>query len=231
MFLILACLISVSGFGQQRKAAKQSNLQIYPGYVITANHNDTLFGEVKFLNPVFNEETLIFYKDGEEFIYHPAQGIISEYGFQYKHYNKETKSIEPQWFVYIRKLVPKSANSFGAKEAFIERQIYDEIILYNYYVLETYKINSRKYIHNYFIEKQGVDGFELIAITRENYRETVREYLVLGNDEIEKHLGTNGFGYKYLADLVAIQNAWLSGNPDYEALLNYSKGLSSTELN
>lgn len=217
--LTLCCLLSFTAFGQRKKTSKTSD-QIYSGYVVTANHNDTIFGEIEFLNPTYNQETVVFYKDGKKTEYHPADGIISEYGFEYKTYNKETKSVEPYWFVYVRKLVQKADGENGTKEVFLERQVTGEIVLYNYFSLETSKINSRSYMHNYFVEKQGINGFELVMITRENYREKVREYLVLGNNEIEENLGTDGYGYKYLSSIVSVQNAWLSGNPQYEVMLS-----------
>jgi hypothetical protein len=219
--LTLCCLISVSAFGQRKKSSKkQSKDQIYSGYVVTLNHNDTIFGEIEFLNPTFNQETVVFYKDGEKTEYHPADGMIGEYGFEYKRYNKETKSVEPLWFVYVRKLVKKVDTETGTKEVFLERQITGEITLYNYFSLETSKINSRTYEHNYFVEKQGINGFDLVMVTRENFREQIRTYLVMGNDAIEENLGTSGYGYKYLSSIVSVQNAWLTGNPEYEYLLS-----------
>jgi hypothetical protein len=210
-------LISFSAFGQRKKS--KSNDQVYFGYIVTANHNDTIFGEIEFLNPTFNQETVVFYKDDKKTEYRPADGVISEYGFEYRQYNKETRTTEPFWFVYVRKLVKKIDAENGTKEVFLERQVTGEITLYNYFSLETSKINSRTYEHNYFVEKQGFNGFDLISITREDYREKIRDYLVLGNDKIEENLGTSGYGYKYLSSIISVQNAWLTGNPQYEYLL------------
>ncbi|NJN78083.1 MAG: hypothetical protein HC803_06890 [Saprospiraceae bacterium] len=84
LLLTLFTFVSITAFGQKRKKSSKNDGQIYAGYVVTANHNDTLFGEIQFLNPVYNEQTVIFHKDGEKFQYFPADGIISEYGFQYK---------------------------------------------------------------------------------------------------------------------------------------------------
>jgi hypothetical protein len=176
-------------------------------------------GEIEFLNPTFNQETVVFYKDDKKTEYRPADGVISEYGFEYRQYNKETRTTEPFWFVYVRKLVKKIDAENGTKEVFLERQVTGEITLYNYFSLETSKINSRTYEHNYFVEKQGFNGFDLISITREDYREKIRDYLVLGNDKIEENLGTSGYGYKYLSSIISVQNAWLTGNPQYEYLL------------
>ncbi|MFT5833552.1 MAG: hypothetical protein ACI97N_001180 [Cognaticolwellia sp.] len=222
LIFILCCLISVPVFGQRKKRGnRKAAKQVYAGYVITSNHNDTLFGEIQFLNPTYNQETVVFYnEEGEKTQYYPADGGIREYGFEYKKYNKATKSMEPLWFVYVRKLVEHEGEKGGVRGVFLERQIDGEITLYNYFALETSRINSRTYSHNYFVDKKGIDGFELVKVTRENYRSTVREYLVLGNDEIEGHLGTSGYGYKYLSTIVSLQNAWLTGNPQYEILLS-----------
>jgi hypothetical protein len=65
-------------------------------------------------------------------------------------------------------------------------------------------------------------------ITRDNYRQRIREYLVLGNDAIESNLGTSGYGYKYLSSIVEVQNAWLTGNPQYDILLS---SINSIDLN
>lgn len=224
--LLLFCLLTLSVSAQRKNTdEKQDEASIYTGYIITGNYNDTIYGEIYFQNPVYNQHTLIFYKDGEEFTYHPEDGIISEYGFVYKKYNSLTKSNEHQWFIYLRKLVPKSSVSVGFKEVFVERQIHDEIRLYNYYELKTSKINTREYVHNYFVEKQGTQGFKILAITRENYMEMITKYLIFGNNDIE----VDYLDYKSVVSLVMIQNAWLSGHPDYNILIKQSKNLSAAD--
>jgi hypothetical protein len=227
LLLSLVCLVSVSAFGQRKKSSKRHSDQVYTGYVIMANSNDTLFGKVEFLNPTYNQETVVFFKDGEKTEYHTAQGEISEYAFEYKRYNKETKSTESLWFVYVSKRIQGEDKS-TIKAYFMERQVDGEITLYNFFSLETSRINSREYNHNYFAEKKGLYGFDLVMITRDNYRTTIREYLVLGNDAIESNLGTSGYGYKYLSSIVEVQNAWLTGNPRYDILLS---SINSMDLN
>lgn len=230
ILFLLICSITLLSAQHSTKGltqAEKEEMQIYPGFYVTANHNDTVFGEVQFFNPTQNEITLVFFtEDGRREEYYPADGKIAEYAFEYKRYNKQTASIEPHWFVYVRKLVPKSPIKGGAKEVFLERQIHGDITLYNYYTLVTSKINSRRYKHNYFIEKQGTGGFTLKTIERENYRNMVREYLVLGNQELEENLGTAGFGYKYLSDIVNIQNSWIESNPEYYELMQAAQGKS-----
>lgn len=223
VFMLLT--YNITTLSAQRKSiknltqAEKEAMQIYPGFLVTANHNDTIFGDIQFFNPTYNEITLIFYKDGIREQYYPADGHVAEYAFQYKKYDKANNSVKPHWFVYVRKLVPKSPIKGGAKEVFLERQVHGNITLYNYYTLKTNKINSRRYKHNYYIEKQGTDGFTLKTIDRENYRQMIRRYLVLGNSQIDENLGTAGFGYKYLADVVQIQNAWIAGSDEYYALM------------
>ena len=90
LIFILCCLISVPVFGQRKKRGnRKAAKQVYAGYVITSNHNDTLFGEIQFLNPTYNQGTVVFYnEEGEKTQYYPADGGIREYGFEYKKYNK-----------------------------------------------------------------------------------------------------------------------------------------------
>jgi hypothetical protein len=226
LLLSLVCLVSVSAFGQ-RKSSKRNSDQVYNGYVVMVNSNDTIFGEVEFLNPTYNQETVVFYKDGKKTEYNAAQGEISEYAFEYRRYDKATQSTKPLWFVYASKRI-QAEDKNTVKEYFMERQVDGEITLYNFFSLETSRINSRNYTHNYFVEKKGLAGFDLVMITRDNYREKIREYLVLGNDAIESNLGTSGYGYKYLSSIVEVQNAWLTGNPQYDILLS---SINSIDLN
>ncbi|MFK7946951.1 MAG: hypothetical protein AB8G11_05130 [Saprospiraceae bacterium] len=224
LFAIFLLLINITSLSAQRSIkdltqAEKEAMQIYPGFMVTANHNDTIFGDIQFFNPTYNEITLVFYNEGIREQYYPADGDVAEYAFRYKKFDKEKNTVAPYWFVYVRKLVPKSPIKGGAKEVFLERQVHGDITLYNYYSLKTNKINSRRYKHNYYVEKQGTDGFTLKTIDRENYRQMIRHYLVLGNTQIDENLGTAGFGYKYLADIVQIQNAWIAGSDEYYALM------------
>lgn len=219
VILCLATSLNAQKSIENMTQAEKEEKQIYPGYIVTSNPLDTVFGEIQFFNPTYNEITVIFYKDNIRNQFYPADGNITEYGFQYKKYNKAKEALEPHWFVYVRKTVPKSPIKGGEKEVFLERQIHGDITLYNYYTLKTSKINSRRYQHNYFIEKEGMNGFSLKTIEKANYRKMIRRYLVLGNNQIDENLGTAGFGYKYLADIVEIQNAWIEGSDEYYALM------------
>ena len=220
LFTLIALLSVTSGlFGQKKLTdAEKADKQIYSGFVVLSSNNDTVFGAIQFLNPTYNEEVVIFYNDkGKKTKYYPKQGIISEYAFEYQRYNKFTEQLEPHWFSYVRKLIPREGN--GTKEVFLQKEVEGSITLYNYYSLETRGINRRSYKHNYFVEKSGPDGYGITAIKRENYRNVIKELVVGGNLDLEMNLGTSGFGYKYLATLVNIQNAWLDGDTMYLSML------------
>jgi hypothetical protein len=219
--LTIAILLASSATFAQKKLtdAQKAKKQIYSGFVVLSSNNDTIHGDIQFINPTYNEEVVIFFDEsGEKIKYYPKQGTISEYAFQYQRYNKQTEQLEPHWFSYVRKLVPRTATA-GTKEIFLQREVKGSITLYNYYKLETRGINRRDYKHNYFVEKDGPDGYAVTPITRENYRSVIKELVVEGNIDLEMNLGTSGFGYKYLATLVNIQNAWLGGDVMYLSML------------
>jgi hypothetical protein len=198
--------------------ANNSADQIYKGYVVLTS-GEKVEGEVEFINPTLNEEVVIFYKDGKKTKYNAAKGEITEYGFLFQRHNKFTKKMEPYWFTYVLKSIPD-----GDKTVFMQREVEGKITLYSYYTLETSGINERSYKHNYFVEKAGSN--ELTRIDRNNYREAVKTYIVSGNKDLEMNLGHVGFGYKYLSNLVSLQNAWLGGDAMYYSMLE-AEGLDA----
>lgn len=197
--LILATFtLSVAAHGKK---------QIYEGYVVTLD-NDTIRGQVQYVNPTFNELRVIFYKDGDKRKFTPKE--LKGYGFVIERYNKATKSKEQEWIHYERRQVEASPIRQGAKEVFVQRQLSGSIKLYNFYTLKSNKINSRYYDHVYYISN-GADNMTLV--NRKNYRKVVRQ-LVSNNKELYNKLGTAGYGYKYFASVVAEQNIFLDGMPD-----------------
>jgi hypothetical protein len=224
-WIVLFLFAAAPLFAQKRLSDKEkAEQQIYEGFVVRAAHNDTIFGEIQFFNPTLNEEVAVFFDaEGKKTKFYPEQGEISEYSFLYQRYNKYTKKVEPYWFTYVRKAIPnEEKGDVGTKEVFLQREVWGNITLYNHYTLVTEGINERKYKHSYFIEKQGVDGFQMTRITRDIYRESVKTYLVMGNQDLENNLGTVGFGYKYLGNLVEMQNAWLDGDASYYGMLEFN---------
>ena len=179
--------------------------QLYIGYIITVE-NDTLEGQVQYVNPAYNELKVIFYKNGkkQKFSTSNANG----YGFLVERYNKNTKTKSQEWVHYERLNVEKSPIRHGAKTIFVQRQLAGSITLYNFYTLKSTRINKRSYEHAYYVN----DGNDLTLVTRKNYRKVVRK-LVSSNMDLYNKLGTAGYGYKYFASVVAEQNVFLDGAP------------------
>lgn len=224
LFTLLALIIiSCSAFKGKNEKAKM----LYEGFIITTK-NDTIEGEIQFINPTYNELKVRFFKGGKKEIYEAHQ--LSGYSFAIKRFNKKRKKKEKYWINYVRKRVQKSPIRQGTTDVFIERQVHGSISLYNFYMLKSTKINKRAYEHVYYIEKEGINGFSMTLISRENYRDAVREHVASGNEKLYNSLGTVGFGYKYLANIVHLQNAWSAGEDVTTIYLDMQRnGNSETE--
>ena len=210
MKTISTLLIAFTFFANIATATDRTAEQIYTGYVILSA-GDTLHGEIEFINPTLSEEVVIFYHKGKKTKYTPKDDLKG-YAFLFSRHNKFTKQLEPYWFSYVVKTVPTEK---GEKTVFLQKEVEGTITLYSFYTLETKGINERSYKHNYFVEIGGI----LARIDRINYRDAVKTYIVMGNTDLESNLGTAGFGYKYLSNLVNMQNAWLNGDVRYYSML------------
>lgn len=183
---------------------KRKNL--YEGFVITSM-GDTLRGQVQFINPVFNELKVRFYSEDGKRITYKTNDIV-EYAFLFP--DKKDKKLK--WVNYVRKRVDVSPikSTVDINTVFLQRVIQGKVTLYNYYTLETTKINSRSYVKNYYVEQQTPDGFDLTHVDTDNFREYART-LLASNDELFQQLGTSGYGYKFFAEIVKEHNKFLNG--------------------
>lgn len=219
MKTISTLLIAFTFFANIATATDRTAEQIYTGYVILSA-GDTLHGEIEFINPTLNEEVVVFYNnEGKRTKYVPTDDLKG-YAFLFRRHNKFTKQLEPYWFSYVVKTIPTAK---GEKTVFLQKEVEGTITLYSFYTLETKGINERSYKHNYFVETAE----NLVRIDRINYRDAIKTYIVMGNSDLESNLGTAGFGYKYLSNLVDIQNAWLNGDVRYYSMLE-SAGVSTS---
>lgn len=197
LFTYLLLTIAAFTFSFSAQAKKQ----LYKGYIITTE-NDTIEGQVQYVNPAFNELKVIFYKDGKKQKFSTKD--LKEYGFMVERYNKETKSKYNEWMHYEKLNVEKSPIRHGAKNIFVQRQLQGAISLYNFYTLKSTHVNKRSYEHAYYVKENG----KLTLVTRKNYRKVVRK-LVSSNEDLYNNLGTSGYGYKYFASVVEKQNLFL----------------------
>jgi hypothetical protein len=179
---------------------------LYKGFVITSM-GDTVRGQVQFINPVFNELKVRFYNEDGKRVTYKTNDII-EYAFLFP--DKKDKQLK--WVNYVRKRVDVSpiSSTVDINTVFLQRVTQGQVTLYNYYTLETSKINSRKYIKNYYVEQQTPNGFDLTHVDTDNFREYART-LLASNDELSEQLGSSGYGYKFFADIVKEHNKFLSG--------------------
>jgi len=179
---------------------------LYDGFVITSM-GDTLRGQIQFINPVFNELKVRFYNEEGKRVTYKTKDIV-EYAFLFP--NKKSKQLE--WVNYVRKRVDVSPieSTVEINTVFLQRVTQGQVTLYNYYTLETSKINSREYIKNYYVEQQTPNGFDLTHVDTDNFREYART-LLASNDELFEHLGTSGYGYKFFAEIVKQHNQFLDG--------------------
>lgn len=180
----------------------------YEGFVITSD-GDTLRGNIEFINPVYNELKVRFYNEKGKRTTYSTKDLV-EYAFLF--FNKSTQKRE--WVHYFRRRVAVAPlNSISAIETvFLQRVTTGKVTLYNFYQLENSKINSRTYIHNYYVEQQTPGGFDLAHISSDNYREYTKT-LLAGNQQLFEKLGTYGFGFKYFVNVVKEHNKFLNGEP------------------
>jgi hypothetical protein len=200
IFFILALQLAYAG------ESNEENL--YEGFVITSM-GDTIRGQVQFVNPVYNELKVRLYDEkGKHDTY--KTGDIVEYAFLFP----DKKSQELKWVNYVRKRVDVSPiqSSTQINTVFLQRVTQGKVTLYNYYTLETAKINSREYVKNYYVEQQTPNGFDLTHVNSDNFREYART-LLASNQTLYEQLGKSGFGFNYFSKVIEEHNKFLNGEP------------------
>lgn len=178
-------------------AFANDDAKVYNGTVVLEN-GETLVGQIQMLSPTLNEVKVKFIAaDGKATTYKAKE--VASYSFAFPKYDHTTKTYNNEVVEYVKKEVAVSPVPFGAKEALVERQVAGSINLYNFYV-ETRQA-AHAYEHNYFVEKDG----QMIEINRENFK-TVLKDMVADYPELSVKVGTKGYGYKYVAKIVAEYN-------------------------
>lgn len=186
------------------------NENFFEGFVIT-DMGDTLNGEIQYINPVYNELRVKFRsEDGRLTTFKPKD--LVEYAFLFPEYDKGRKQENSKWIHCYRKRVNVSPVE-TVKEIetlFLQKITEGDIVLYNYFSLKTKKIHIRDYKQEYFVEQMTPDGFDLLHINKENFKEVCKE-LLAANPILIKKLGTNGYGYKYFVKIVKLHNRMMNG--------------------
>lgn len=194
LFTAVLLTVAVSVFAND-------DAKIYKGSVVLET-GETLNGQIEMLSPTLNEVKVKFIAaDGKATVY-KVKEVVS-YSFVFQKYNAETKTYDAQTIEYVKKAVDVAPVPFGAKEALIEREVKGAINLYNYYV-ET-RESAHAFEHNFFVEKNG----QMITVTRENFKEVLKE-MVADYPELKMKVGTQDYGYKYVAKIVQEYNNYVA---------------------
>ena len=173
--------------------------KIYEGSVVLEN-GQTLVGQIEMLSPTLNEVKVKFIaSNGKATIYKADE--VASYRFTFPKYDAATKSYKKETVEYVKKEVTVAPVPFGSKSVLIERQVAGTINLYNFYI-ET-RAAEHAFEHNFFVEKDG----QMIEMTRENFK-TILKDVVADYPELQVKVGTKGYGYKNIADVIQEYNEY-----------------------
>lgn len=175
--------------------------KVYSG-TVTLENGETLVGQIQMLSPTQNEVKVKFIAENGKATTYKAKDVAA-YSFEFPKYNHETKSYDNETIEYVKKDVAVSPVPFGPKAVLVERQAEGTINLYNFYA-ETRQA-AHAYAHNYFVEKDG----QMISINRENFKSVLKD-MVADYPELRAKVGKKGYGYKYIAKIVAEFNDYAS---------------------
>lgn len=184
-------------------AAQSQATNRLEGYILPSE-GDTLFGEVGFVNPIHNQISVTFKPYGEtrSRTYHP-QDLVA-----YAFWNVGNRGHDAL-VTYRRKRIPLDpVEGFERpRDVFLQVISEGDLDLYHCYTLDIQYINDRQYIRTYFVEDLSPEGgIPLTQLTRENFREIAPQVLAR-NSYLTERLGTAGYGFKYLPEMVHFHNS------------------------
>ena len=186
-------------------AVSASAAKVYQGYVVL-NNDEKVEGKITMLSPSLNEVKVKFTsKDGQKKTFKAKE--VKEYGFQVSKWNNKTRQHDVNTIVYTRQDVERAPIAFGPTQVLVERQIAGAVNMYNHYIEQN--ANTRNpYVHVLYAEK---DAGDLVEITKSNYRVTLKE-MMADYPELAAKVGTKGYGFKYVAQIISTYNNWMADN-------------------
>jgi hypothetical protein len=191
-------------------AFESGTVKVYDGQVILED-GEVLKGKLEMLSPTLNEVKVKFIDDNGATTIFKAKDV-QQYSFVFPVYDAQTKSHRNETITYVKREVPIPPVPFGPKVVLLEQQVSGTINLYNFFV-ETREA-GQEFSHNYFAERNG----QLIEINRENFKVATKE-LVADYPQLQVKVGTKGFGYKHIAEVIAEYNAYFSPKGVFNAPL------------
>ena len=177
------------------------DVKVYEGSV-TLENGETLKGQIQMLSPTLNEVKVKFIASNGQSTTYKAKEVAS-YTFAFPKYNRKTKSYNNITVEYVKKNVTIAPIPFGPKEVLVERQAEGVVSLYNFYT-ET-RAAAHAFSHNYFVEKDG----QMVEVNRENFKSIMKD-MVADYPQLKAKVGTKGYSYKYIANIVNEYNNYVS---------------------
>ncbi len=193
--LVLSIIFTISA-----SAAKS-----YQGYVVL-NNDEKVEGTIQMLSPTLNEVKVKFTSTAGEKVTYKAKEV-KEYAFQVEKWNNKTRAHDIKTIVYVRQNVERSPIAFGPTNVLIERQITGAVNMYNHFV-ETNNDIKNPITHVIYVQKENND---LVEVKKSNYK-VVLKGMVAEYPELSAKVGTKGYGFKYVSQIVSTYNAWMSNN-------------------
>jgi hypothetical protein len=182
-----------------------SATKVYQGYVVL-NNDEKVEGTIEMLSPTLNEVKVKFTSHaGEKVTYKSKE--VKEYGFKVEKWNNETRVHDVNTIVYVRQNVERSPIAFGPTEVLIERQVTGTINMYNHFVEQNADV-ANPFIHIIYAQKQTGD---LVEVTESNYKVVLKE-MTVDYPELNAKIGTKGYGFKYVAEIISTYNNWMTDN-------------------
>lgn len=89
----------------------------------------------------------------------------------------------------------------------IEREIAGAINMYNHFV-EQNSNPQEPFIHILYVEK---NNNELVTLDKENFSAILKS-MTAEYPELNAKIGTKGYGFKHIAQIVSTYNAWMMNN-------------------
>lgn len=177
----------------------------YQGYVVL-NNDEKVEGTIQMLSPTLNEVKVKFTStDGKKITYKAKE--VKEYGFQVEKWNSQTRVHDVNTIVYVRQNVERSPVAFGPTSVLIERQESGAINMYNHFV-EQNANTENPFVHVIYVQKANND---LVEVTKSNYKVVLKE-MTAEYPELSAKVGTKGYGFKHVAQMVSTYNAWMADN-------------------
>ena len=197
LFTIFALTIL---FSVSASAAKS-----YQGYVVL-NNDEKVEGTIQMLSPTLNEVKVKFTSTtGKKVTYKSKE--VKEYGFKVEKWNSKTRVHDVNTIVYVRQNVERSPIAFGPTNVLVERQEAGAVNMYNHFV-EQNANTQNPFVHIVYVQKQ--DG-DLVEVTKANYKVVLKE-MIAEYPELSAKVGTKGYGFKHVSQIISTYNTWMSDN-------------------